>query len=56
VLKLGDPPPSLVPGETQAVKGKVSVISPALDPNSTTVEIWVQAPNPMSVLKAWIPA
>src|SRR5437762_4215220 len=43
VLKIGDPATIIVPGETQAVKGKVSVISPALDLNSTTVEIWVQA-------------
>jgi HlyD family secretion protein len=27
------------------IAGKVSLISPALDPNSTTVEVWVQAPN-----------
>jgi len=51
VLKIGDPATIIVPGETQAVKGKVSVISPALDPNSTTVEIWVQAPNPRERLK-----
>jgi HlyD family secretion protein len=28
------------------VHGKVTVVSPAIDPQSTTVEIWVQAPNP----------
>lgn len=26
--------------------GKVTVVSPAVDPQSTTVEVWVQAPNP----------
>jgi len=26
-------------------KGKVTVVSPAVDPNSTTVEVWVQAAN-----------
>jgi HlyD family secretion protein len=26
-------------------------VSPALDPNSTTVEVWVQAPNPGERLK-----
>ena len=26
--------------------GKVTVVSPAVDPNSTTVEIWVEAANP----------
>ena len=25
--------------------GKVTLVSPALDPNSTTVEVWVTAPN-----------
>ena len=28
------------------VAGKVTLVSPALDPNSTTVEVWVEAPNP----------
>jgi HlyD family secretion protein len=32
-----------VPGE---LDGKVTVISPALDPNSTTAEVWVEANNP----------
>ena len=27
------------------VAGKVTLVSPALDPNSTTVEVWVEAPN-----------
>jgi HlyD family secretion protein len=29
-----------------STRGKVTVVSPALDPNSTTVQIWAQAPNP----------
>jgi len=45
LLKLGDPATLTVPGEEDPVKGKVTVISPALDPNSTTVEVWVQAEN-----------
>src|SRR5215469_9646673 len=28
------------------VAGKVTLVSPALDPNSTTVEVWVEAANP----------
>jgi multidrug efflux pump subunit AcrA (membrane-fusion protein) len=28
------------------VEGKVTVVSPAVDPQSTTVEVWVQAANP----------
>lgn len=50
-LKLGDDALLHVPGLKQSVHGKVSVISPALDPNSTTVEVWVQAPNPRNDLK-----
>ena len=33
------------------VKGKVTVVSPAVDPQSTTVEIWVQAANPGEKLR-----
>ncbi|HCC58205.1 MAG TPA: efflux RND transporter periplasmic adaptor subunit [Solibacterales bacterium] len=28
------------------VVGRVTVVSPAVDPQTTTVEVWVQAPNP----------
>ena len=28
------------------VSGTVTLISPALDPNSTTVEVWIEAPDP----------
>ena len=45
-LKAGDAATISVPGQNAAVKGKVTLISPALDPNSTTVEVWVQAQNP----------
>ncbi len=31
--------------------GKVTVVSPAVDPQSTTVEIWIQAPNPGEKLR-----
>jgi HlyD family secretion protein len=34
------------PGQTGESAGKVTLISPALDANSTTVEIWVLAANP----------
>jgi HlyD family secretion protein len=33
------------------VTGKVTVISPAVDPSTTTVEVWVQAKNPQERLK-----
>jgi HlyD family secretion protein len=51
LLKLGDEATITAPGENESVKGKVTVISPALDPNSTTVEIWVQARNSGQPLK-----
>jgi HlyD family secretion protein len=51
LLKVGDAATITAPGEQQPVEGKVTVVSPALDPNSTTVEIWVQAKNPKQHLK-----
>jgi len=51
VLKVGDKAEIAVPGLEKPVEGKVMVVSPALDPNSTTVEIWVQAANPQHSLR-----
>ena len=51
LLKVGDAATITVPGEDQPVDGKVTVVSPAIDPNSTTVEVWVQAKNPKARLK-----
>ena len=45
-LKTGDPATISAPGLDVPVRGKVTLVSPALDPNSTTVEVWVQAANP----------
>jgi RND family efflux transporter MFP subunit len=39
------------PGIDSPFSGKVSLVSPALDPNSTTVEIWVLLKNPGGKLK-----
>ena len=44
-LKVGNAATIKMPG-SEEVTGKVSLISPALDPNSTTVEVWVEAANP----------
>ncbi len=49
-IKVGDPASIIVPAAPPA-RGKVTLVSPALDPGSTTVEIWVQAPNPQGRLK-----
>jgi HlyD family secretion protein len=51
LLKVGDAATIAVAGEEHPVEGKVTVVSPALDPNSTTVEVWVQANNPGGNLK-----
>ncbi len=44
-LKPGDDATIHAPGEVD-VAGKVTLVSPALDPNSTTVEVWIEIPNP----------
>jgi multidrug efflux pump subunit AcrA (membrane-fusion protein) len=36
----------------ELVTGKVTIVSPAADPNSTTVQVWVQADNPAERLHA----
>jgi HlyD family secretion protein len=51
LLKVGDKASIIAPAEQETVPGTVAVVSPALDPNSTTVEIWVQAKNPSQRLK-----
>lgn len=45
LVKLGDPV-TLTAGDGTRTKGQVTVVSPALDPNSTTVQVWARAPNP----------
>jgi HlyD family secretion protein len=50
-LKIGDNGSMTVPGFEKPIQGKVTVVSPALDPNSTTVEIWFEAKNPNRDLK-----
>ena len=50
ILKIGDPATITAPGDFKAT-GKVTLISPALDPNSTTVEVWIEAPNPSGALR-----
>ena len=44
-LKPGDAATITAAGEVR-VSGKVTLVSPALDPNSTTVEVWIEAANP----------
>lgn len=51
MLKVGDKAEVSVPGVEKSFPAKVVIVSPALDPNSTTVEVWVQAKNPGGQLK-----
>jgi HlyD family secretion protein len=43
--------PAVISGTSGDVPGKVTVVSPAVDPSTTTVEVWVQAKNPGERLK-----
>jgi multidrug efflux pump subunit AcrA (membrane-fusion protein) len=50
-LKVGDPAELRVPGVDEPAKGRVMLVSPALDPGSTTIEVWVEAIKPGPGLK-----
>jgi multidrug efflux pump subunit AcrA (membrane-fusion protein) len=45
LLRKGDKASITLAGLDKKIPGTVALVSPALDPNSTTVEIWVQAAN-----------
>lgn len=51
LLKIGDKATVTAPGFDTPFSGPVSLVSPALDPGSTTVEVWVQLKNPAGKLK-----
>ncbi len=51
ILKVGDPSMVDVPGIPDPVSGKITLVSPALDPGSTTVEVWVRIENPKGTLR-----
>ncbi len=48
-LKVGDP--AQIMGPDGEVSASITLVSPATDPNSTTIEIWAQAANPGSHLR-----
>ena len=56
LLRKGDKATISAPGLESSLPGTVTVVSPALDPNSTTVEIWVQAANPDQQLRPGVTA
>jgi HlyD family secretion protein len=43
--------PATIASGGHEVSGKITVISPAVDPNTTTVQVWVEAKNPGEHLK-----
>jgi multidrug efflux pump subunit AcrA (membrane-fusion protein) len=53
-LKVGNPAELRVPGLNDPVKGRVTLVSPALDPGSTTIEVWVEASKPDPALRPGI--
>ncbi|MGC9159356.1 MAG: efflux RND transporter periplasmic adaptor subunit, partial [Terracidiphilus sp.] len=54
-LKVGAAATALVPGGTGPVAATVTLISPALDPGSTTIEVWVKIDNRSGQLKVGAP-
>jgi multidrug efflux pump subunit AcrA (membrane-fusion protein) len=54
-MKVGDDAKVQIPGAADPVPAKVSLISPALDPGSTTVEVWLKVDNKAGTLKVGTP-
>ena len=54
-MKVGDPATAQAPEAGGPVVAKVSMISPALDPGSTTIEVWLKIDNREGKLKAGTP-
>ena len=53
-LKRGNAVEITIPGIEQSLAGKVTLVSPALDAGSTTIEIWAEANHPVEALKPGI--
>jgi multidrug efflux pump subunit AcrA (membrane-fusion protein) len=51
VVKIGQTATITQPGGTEQPEGKVTVVSPAADANTTTVQVWIQIDNPTESLK-----
>jgi HlyD family secretion protein len=54
-MKVGDEASVAVPGVADPVAAKVALVSPALDPGSTTVEVWLRIENESGALKVGTP-
>ena len=53
-LHVGDHATVTASGSKEGAPGKLIVVSPAVDPNSTTVQVWVETANPGERLKPGI--
>jgi HlyD family secretion protein len=51
LLKAGNPAELQLSGLDEPIKGKVMLVSPALDSGGTTIEVWVEAIKPPAALK-----
>lgn len=51
LLRVGNPAELKVPGLDEPIKGRVTLVSPALDPGSTTIEVWAEATKPNPALR-----
>jgi len=51
LLKVGNEAEIELAGLEEPIKAKVTLVSPALDPGSTTIEVWVVASKPNPALK-----
>lgn len=54
-LRIGAPATLQIPGVSEPVPAKVSLVSPALDPGSTTVEVWLRVENAKGIYKVGTP-
>lgn len=50
-LKVGDVAEIRIPALDEPITARVSLVSPALDPGSTTIEVWVEARHPNPALR-----
>jgi RND family efflux transporter MFP subunit len=50
-LQAGDSAQMKLPGNEEPIDSRVTLVSPALDPGSTTIEVWVEAVKPDPSIK-----
>lgn len=50
-IKVGNDVKIKVAGADEPIAGRVTLVSPALDPGSTTIEVWVESEKPSGALK-----